>query len=151
MTSIEQSAAPVAEKPFDVGINEKLPVGQLILGFQNIFGMTGMFVFPGILGRAFHLSPDQIAYLYGMTFMVCGLITILQSVSAAAPADHAGPYAAVRGPAGGRPSRGRARRGLSARSSSLEPDLVRADRPDPGFSVIGLFARFMQRADHRGA
>ena len=41
--------------------------------------MTGMFVFPGILGRSFNLAPEQIAYLYGMTFVVCGIVTILQS------------------------------------------------------------------------
>jgi xanthine/uracil permease len=71
---------PIA-RPFDVGINDRLPGGQLlILGLQHVFGMTGMFVFPGLLGRAFDVSPERIAYLYGMTFVVCGLITVLQSV-----------------------------------------------------------------------
>ena len=41
----------------------------LILGLQNIFGMTGMFVFPGLLGRSFNSPPERIAYLYGMTFV----------------------------------------------------------------------------------
>jgi xanthine/uracil permease len=71
---------PIA-RAFDVGINDRLPVGQMvILGLQHVFGMTGMFVFPGILGRAFNLPAERIAYLYGMTFAVCGLITVLQSV-----------------------------------------------------------------------
>jgi xanthine/uracil permease len=66
---------------FDVGINDRLPFGQaLILGLQHVFGMTGMFVFPGLLGRSFNLPADRIAYLYGMTFVVCGFITVLQSV-----------------------------------------------------------------------
>jgi xanthine/uracil permease len=66
---------------FDVGINERLPLNQLLmLGLQHVFGMTGMFVFPGLLGRSFNLPADRIAYLYGMTFAVCGLITVLQSV-----------------------------------------------------------------------
>jgi len=70
--TIGGAAAP--EKVFDVGIDERLSYDQLlILGLQNIFGMTGMFVFPGILGRSFNLAPEQIAYLYGMTFLVCGL------------------------------------------------------------------------------
>jgi len=74
------SELPIA-RAFDVGINGRLPGGQLlILGLQHVFGMTGMFVFPGLLGRAFNLSPERIAYLYGMTFVVCGLITVLQSV-----------------------------------------------------------------------
>jgi xanthine/uracil permease len=66
---------------FEVGIHERLPLAQLaILAFQNIFGMTGMFVFPGIFGRAFQMPLDQIAYVFGMTFVVSGLITVFQSI-----------------------------------------------------------------------
>jgi xanthine/uracil permease len=66
---------------FDVGIHEKLPLGQaLMLGFQNIFGMIGMFVFPGITGQVLHLSVEQTAHLYGMTFLVSGFVTACQSV-----------------------------------------------------------------------
>src|SRR6266566_1982964 len=75
-------AAPDARRGaiFDVGINGALPLGQLIaLGFQNIFGMIGMFVFPGILGQALHLPVEQIAYLYGMTFVISGLVTAAQA------------------------------------------------------------------------
>ena len=65
---------------FDVGIHEKLPFGQAaVLGFQNIFGMPGMFVFPGVLGQALHLPIEQIAYLYGMTFVISGLVTAGQA------------------------------------------------------------------------
>lgn len=79
---------------FDVGFHERLPIGQmLVLGFQNVFGMTGMFVFPGILGRSFHLPAAQIAYLYGMTFIVCGVITILQSMLFLKLPIVQGPYA----------------------------------------------------------
>jgi xanthine/uracil permease len=79
---------------FDVGINERLPLAQLaILGLQNVFGMTGMFVFPGLLGRSFSLPPEQIAYLYGMTFISCGIITILQSVLLLRLPIAQGPYA----------------------------------------------------------
>ena len=49
-----------AGKIFEVGIDEKLPPAQLlVLGLQNIFGMTGMFVFPGILGRSFNLPRSR--------------------------------------------------------------------------------------------
>lgn len=66
---------------FDVGIHEKLPPAQaLILGFQHIFGMIGMFVFPGVMGNVLHLGPDQTAYLYGMTFMVAGFVTACQAL-----------------------------------------------------------------------
>src|ERR1022692_4196595 len=69
------AATATAERGiFDVGINEKLPLNQLlILGLQNVFGMPGMFVFPGLFGRAFNMPPEQIAYLYGMTFLVSSL------------------------------------------------------------------------------
>lgn len=81
-------------KIFDVDINDTLPPGQLlILALQNVFGMTGMFVFPGLLGRSFNLPPEKIAYLYGMTFAVCGVITVLQSVLLLRLPIVQGPYA----------------------------------------------------------
>jgi xanthine/uracil permease len=90
MTSAADTAVPnrttaapqnMPSTAFDVGLNGRLPLGQLIvLGFQNIFGMIGMFVFPGILGQAMHLPLEQIAYLYGMTFMISGLVTAAQAV-----------------------------------------------------------------------
>lgn len=79
-TTAAQSGAGSAAV-FDVGINEKLPPAQaLVLGFQHIFGMIGMFVFPGVMGNVLHLTVDQTAHLYGMTFLVSGLVTILQAL-----------------------------------------------------------------------
>src|SRR5579872_383352 len=77
----DKSPDTASEGVFDVGVNERLPPVQLlVLGFQNVFGMIGMFVFPGILGQTLHLPLEQIAYLYGMTFMVSGLVTAAQAV-----------------------------------------------------------------------
>jgi len=78
---------------FDIGLNGTLPFGQLItLGFQNIFGMIGMFVFPGIVGQSLHLPMQQTAYLYGMTFVISGLVTAAQAtVILKLPIVH-GPY-----------------------------------------------------------
>src|SRR6266566_1164458 len=90
-------SAPVSDNArtsvFDVGIHEKLPLGQaLMLGFQNIFGMIGMFVFPGITGQVLHLSVEQTAHLYGMTFLVSGFVTACQAlVILKLPIVH-GPY-----------------------------------------------------------
>jgi xanthine/uracil permease len=137
---------PNPEAVFDIGIDERLPYGQtLVLGLQNIFGMTGMFVFPGILGRSFQLEPQQIAYLYGMTFVVCGLVTILQSISPLRLPIVQGPYAgsfatllAVGHLQGG---------GLGAAYGSL---LVAAvlwcvlSVPIGGISAIGLLSRFLR-------
>ncbi len=77
----ETAAASRLGSVFDVGINETLPAGQLLLlGFQNIFGMIGMFVFPALFGRSFNMPVDQIAYVYGMTFMTAGITSCFQSV-----------------------------------------------------------------------
>ncbi len=93
-SSRDATAEASPARIFDVGINERLPLPQLaVLALQNVFGMTGMFVFPGLLGRAFHLSDPQIAYLYGMTFIACGVITILQSVLLLRLPVAQGPYA----------------------------------------------------------
>jgi xanthine/uracil permease len=68
-------------RAFDIGVDEKLPLPQaLVLGFQHIFGMVGMFVFPGVMGQALHLSFDQTAHLYGMTFLVSGFVTACQAL-----------------------------------------------------------------------
>jgi xanthine/uracil permease len=134
------------EKVFDVGIEQKLSYDQLlILGLQNIFGMTGMFVFPGILGRSFNLAPDQIAYLYGMTFVVCGVVTILQSALLLRLPIVQGPYAgsfasllAVGHLQGG---------GLGAAYGSFFVAALiwcMLTLPIRGFSVIGLFSRFLR-------
>jgi len=141
----EPASAPSAEKVFDVGIDERLSYEQLlILGLQNIFGMTGMFVFPGILGRSFNLPAEQIAYLYGMTFLVCGFVTILQSTLLLRLPIVQGPYAGsfasllVVGHLGG---------GLGAAYGSF---FVAAliwcvlTVPVAGYSVIGLFSRFLR-------
>ena len=94
--SVEAARPARGREIFDVGIHERLPASQLlILGLQNIFGMTGMFVFPGLFGRAFGFSVDQIAYLYGMTFIVSGFTTILQSVILLRLPVVQGPYAGI--------------------------------------------------------
>lgn len=82
MSSATTARSGARETPvaFDVGLNATLPFGQLLaLGFQNIFGMIGMFVFPGIAGQALHLPVEQTAYLYGMTFVISGLVTSAQA------------------------------------------------------------------------
>lgn len=150
MTS-SSTLASTPEKPatstiFDVGIHERLPAGQfLLLGLQNVFGMTGMFVFPGLLGRSFNLAPEQVAYLYGMTFATCGLITILQSVwllrLPIVQGPYAGSFAALL--AVGHLQSG----GLGAAYGSFfVASLIWCVLTVPvrGFSFMGLFARFLR-------
>jgi xanthine/uracil permease len=137
-------AAP--ERIFDIGIDETLPPGQLlILGVQNIFGMTGMFVFPGILGRSFNLAPDQIAYLYGVSFVICGVVTILQSTLLLrlpiVQGCYAGSFASLLA-VGHLQSGGLA----TAYGSLLAAALIwcALSVPIAGKSVVGLFARFLR-------
>ncbi|HVB56175.1 MAG TPA: solute carrier family 23 protein [Candidatus Acidoferrales bacterium] len=131
---------------FDVGVNDRLPLGQLlILGLQNVFGMTGMFVFPGLLGRSFNLPAEQIAYLYGMTFAVCGFITILQSVLLLRLPIVQGPYAgnfAALVAVGHLQSGGLGAAYGSFFAASLVWCLLSV--PIRGLSFVGLFARFLR-------
>ena len=135
-----------AAKIFDVGINDRLPAGQLLLlGLQNVFGMTGMFVFPGLLGRSFNLPAERIAYLYGMTFAVCGVITILQSVLLLRLPIIQGPYAgnfAALLAVGHLQSGGLGAAYGSFLVASLAWCVLAA--PIRGFSFVGLFARFLR-------
>lgn len=83
-----------AVKVFDVGVDDRVAVGSAIgLGVQNILGMAGLLIFPALLGAAFHLSPSDTAYLYGVTFMTSGLVVILQSVFLLRLPIIQGPYA----------------------------------------------------------
>lgn len=141
-----QSGATSSEKVFDVGIDQHLPSGQLlILGLQNIFGMTGMFVFPGILGRSFNLAPEQIAYLYGMTFLVSGFVTILQSTLLLRLPIIQGPYA---GSFASLLAVGHLQSGglAAAYGSFFVAALIWCVLAVPVFgrSVIGLLARFLR-------
>ena len=146
MVVIASTAGANSTGIFDVGINDALPPGQLlILGLQNVFGMTGMFVFPGLLGRSFNLPPEKIAYLYGMTFAVCGVITILQSIFLLRLPIIQGPYA---GSFAALISVGHLQNGGlgAAYGSFFAASLIwcALTLPLRRFSFIGLFARFLR-------
>jgi xanthine/uracil permease len=81
---------------FEIGINDRLPLKNAIpMGLQNVFVMTGAFVFPGIMGRSFDLPLDTVAYLYGVSFIGCGLTSILISMFFGRMPLVAGPYAGI--------------------------------------------------------
>lgn len=80
----------------DVPFNGLAPRGQhLMMSVQNIFAMTGMFLFPAILGASLHLKHGTIAALYGATFVVSGLGTLLQATVGLRLPIVLGPWAAV--------------------------------------------------------
>lgn len=141
--AVVSKAAP--EVIFEVGIDQTLSYSQmLVMGLQNIFGMTGMFVFPGILGHSFQLDPRQIAYLYGMTFVISGLVTILQSIPPLRLPIVQGPYA---GSFAALLVVGHLQGGLGAAYGSF---FVAAliwcafSVPIAGISIIGLLSRFLR-------
>jgi xanthine/uracil permease len=81
---------------FEIGINDRIALKNLIpMGLQNVFVMTGAFVFPGIMGKSFDLPLDTIAYLYGVGFISCGVTSILISMVFGRMPLVAGPYAGI--------------------------------------------------------
>lgn len=66
---------------FDVGFNKTIPWPRHIaLSVQNMLVLAGLFLFPGLLGAAYHLSGGDVARLYGAAFVVTGFGTVLQGV-----------------------------------------------------------------------
>jgi xanthine/uracil permease len=81
---------------FDVLPGERVPAkDSILMGLQNIFVMTGIFVFPGIMGKSFDLPIGTVADLYSATFIGCGLTTILIAGLFGRAPLVAGPYAGV--------------------------------------------------------
>lgn len=76
---MSESGPVVDENVFEIGFRERPSWWEsVVLAVQNILGMTGMFLFPGLIGQSFHLPPAIVAGLYGATFVTCGLVTVLQ-------------------------------------------------------------------------
>ncbi len=85
-----------ANAMFDVLPAGRVPVkDSVLMGLQNIFVMTGIFVFPGIMGKSFNLPVAMVANLYSATFIGCGLTTILIAGLFGRAPLVAGPYAGV--------------------------------------------------------
>jgi xanthine/uracil permease len=63
-----------------VGFDGRVPPLQLsVMTVQNIFAVTGMFLFPAVLGTSLHLALSVVAELYGATFIVTGIGTVINS------------------------------------------------------------------------
>lgn len=64
-----------------VGIDEKMPFGQVLLyAVQHLLGITFLLVVPGIIGSACGLEASEIGYLVQACFITVGITTILQTV-----------------------------------------------------------------------
>jgi xanthine/uracil permease len=94
-TAVE-SQAHGTDAMFDVLPGDRVPAkDSVLMGLQNIFVMTGIFVFPGIMGKSFGLPIGTVADLYSATFIGCGLTTILIAGLFGRAPLVAGPYAGV--------------------------------------------------------
>ncbi|MCW2720194.1 solute carrier family 23 protein [Pseudonocardia sp.] len=82
----------VLDVPFDGRVG---PVQTGVMAIQNVFAIVGMFLFPAILGAGLGLHPDVVTDLYGATFVVTGLGTVLQAVMGLRMPIVLGPWAAT--------------------------------------------------------
>ncbi|SDV46821.1 uracil-xanthine permease family protein [Chitinasiproducens palmae] len=68
------------QSPLIVGIEDKLPLGQtLIFAFQHLLALTGIWIFPVIIGHAAGMNNTEIGGLVAACFITTGVVTILQS------------------------------------------------------------------------
>ncbi|MBN2983073.1 MULTISPECIES: uracil-xanthine permease family protein [Cohnella] len=68
------------EQALQVGIEEKLSLGaNLTYGFQHLLALTGIFLFPVLIGQAMGLDTGTIGYMIQACFLTTGIVTILQS------------------------------------------------------------------------
>jgi xanthine/uracil permease len=80
---------------FEVGFDERVPwLRHIGLSVQNMLVLAGLFLFPGVLGAAYHLNAGDIARLYGAAFVVTGFGTVLQGMLRLNMPIVAGPWSA---------------------------------------------------------
>lgn len=64
----------------DVGIQDRLPLPKLgLFGLQHLLALTGIWIFPVLLGSALELSPTDVSHIVQACFLLTGIVTILQS------------------------------------------------------------------------
>lgn len=99
----EQPAADAADEEvppdrgiLDVPFDGRVPLLQgTLMTLQNCFAIVGMFLFPAVLGAVVGLKPEQVAELYGVTFIATGFGTLLQSTLGLKMPIVIGPWAAT--------------------------------------------------------
>lgn len=63
-----------------VGIEDKVtPVQTVLFALQHLFALTGIWVFPVIIGAALQLTAEQTGMMVQACFFTTGLVTLLQS------------------------------------------------------------------------
>lgn len=94
--SATSSSAQAPAAVLDVAFDGRVGAAQTgVMALQNVFAIVGMFLFPAILGAGLHLPGAAVAELYGATFVVTGLGTVLQAVLGLRMPIVLGPWAAT--------------------------------------------------------
>ncbi|TFV56072.1 hypothetical protein E4P41_16225 [Geodermatophilus sp. DF01-2] len=63
-----------------VGFDEKLPAARTgLFGLQHLLALTGIWIFPVLIGQALELTQVEVSYIVQGCFLLTGLVTILQS------------------------------------------------------------------------
>ncbi|SDE04885.1 uracil-xanthine permease family protein [Sporomusa acidovorans] len=70
----------MTKSPLQVSIETKLSLAENItFGLQHLLGLTGIWLFPGIIGTVLGLMPEVVGYIVQCCFITTGIVTILQS------------------------------------------------------------------------
>jgi xanthine/uracil permease len=63
-----------------VGFDERIGAPRTgLFGVQHLLALTGIWLFPGIIGSTLELSPEQTGWITQGCFLMTGVITVLQS------------------------------------------------------------------------
>jgi len=65
---------------FAIDIEERLPPKQVALfGLQHLLALTGIWIFPVLIGQALQLTTAQVGTIVQACFLTTGIVTMLQS------------------------------------------------------------------------
>ncbi len=68
------------DSKFSINIEEQFPVGKLaVFAFQHVLALTGIWIFPVLIGQALQLATAQVGIIIQACFLTTGIVTILQS------------------------------------------------------------------------
>ena len=73
-------SAPAPAPLLAIGPEDQLPAGRTALfGIQHLLALTGIFIFPVLLGSALDLQKAQVGQIIQACFLLTGIVTLLQS------------------------------------------------------------------------
>ncbi|WP_369033888.1 uracil-xanthine permease family protein [Streptomyces adonidis] len=79
-TPASPPSAPPSSSILKVGFDERLPAARTgLFGLQHLLALTGIWIFPVLIGSSLKLTQLQVSYIVQGCFLMTGLITLLQS------------------------------------------------------------------------